>query len=247
MVRFLVIVFGLLISTMAHGADGAQSRAIGFSPDGKYFAFEQYGNQDGSGFTYSDIFVLDLVNDKWVAGTPIRVLHESEEDPIDVARAKAWRLAEPIIAKFNVTASYDTLAHRPFTELVPDRRKVQFARYYNSLGSTEGYEAKGVHELSVQDVPVPSDKTCADYDSVPAVGMELTLRNVTSGKVATLVKDTSIPKSRFCPAKYDIESIYAMSAYSQTVDPHVAIIGVFSRGFEGLDRRFIAVPFELIE
>ena len=61
-------------------ADGAQSRAIGFSPDGKYFAFEQYGVQDGSGFEYADIFVIELASDTWVKGTPVKVMDREEGD-----------------------------------------------------------------------------------------------------------------------------------------------------------------------
>ncbi len=67
--RALAALLLSVVAGSAQAADGAQSRPIGFSPDRRYFAFEQYGVQDGSGFAYSDIFVIDLSNDSWVKGS----------------------------------------------------------------------------------------------------------------------------------------------------------------------------------
>jgi predicted secreted protein len=245
MIRVLTAM--LLFTSAAHAADGAQSRAIGFSPDGKYFAFEQYGNQDGSGFTFSEIYVLDIAQDKWVPGTPVKILNESEESKIEDARQQAISKAAPIIAQFNVTGAFDTLVHMPFTEIITDRRKVRFARYYNSMGDVAAYEFTGSFELEVKDVKVVQPKECPDGDFLTFVGMEVTLKNMKTGVVKTLTKDVGIPKSRYCPHAYDLEAVFAPSTYQVPGDPLVALIGVYSRGFEGSDRRFIAVPFELFE
>jgi predicted secreted protein len=59
-------------------------------------------------------------------------------------------------------------------------------------------------------------------------------------------EDTTLPASRHCAVAYDIEAIVAPSNV-ETVDRLVAIIGVYRRGFEGADRRFIAVPFKWSE
>ena len=96
--RFLALL--LLATPAAQAADSAQSRAIGFSPDGRYFAFEQYGIQDGSGFGYSDIFILDIEQDRWVPGTPVQVLIEDESTHIDEARKQANQKAQPLITQF---------------------------------------------------------------------------------------------------------------------------------------------------
>ena len=68
--------------------------------------------------------------------------------------------------------------------------------------------------------------------------------DVKSGKSITATRDTAIPKSRFCPHAYDIEAVFAPAGYGQEEETFVALIGVYSRGFEGSDRRFIAVPFK---
>ena len=232
-------------------ADGAQSRAIGFSPDGKYFAFEQYGVQDGSGFEYADIFVIDLAADTWVKGTPVKVMDKEEgedEVQLDATRAKALAQAKPVLDKLNITGSVETLVHMPFTQLgIADRRTARFGRYYASSSNPADYDALGAYDITVQDVKLPAPGNCFDLDIATPVGMEVTVRNLKSGKAATAAKDTAIPTSRSCPHAYDIEAVFASMRYTQGPDPLVALVGVYSRGFEGSDRRFVAVPFTLPE
>ena len=67
-----VTLLAALFSGSAIAGDSAQFDAIGYSPDGRYFAFEQFGIQDGSGFAYSEIFIIDLQTDSFVAGAPFR-------------------------------------------------------------------------------------------------------------------------------------------------------------------------------
>ncbi|MBL8790568.1 MAG: DUF2259 domain-containing protein [Rhizobiales bacterium] len=232
-------------ATAAQAADGAQSRAIGFSPDNRYFAFEQYGMQDGSGFAYSDIFVIDLSNDSWVKGTPVRVLDENESGEVDTARAKAMAQAKAVIDSVKATGSVDTLVHLPFTQIgTQDRRKVRFARYYASSADPASYDALGSWEIEVKNVALPAPAGCTDLDLALPVGLEVTVKDVKSGRSITAMRDTSIPKSRFCPHDYDIEAVFAPSRDSQQEETLVALIGVYSRGFEGSNRRFIAVPFK---
>jgi predicted secreted protein len=236
-----------LSAIVAEAADGAQSRAIGYSPDARHFAFEQYGIEDGSGSAYADIFVLDTETNTWVKNTPVRVLGEEGEADIAATRAKALAKAAPTLELLNLAGAFDTLVHMPFTEIIAERRKVRFARYYASTADTGAYDAMGSYELQVSDTAVPTPANCPDPDDFKVVGMTLSIRNVKTGTVKTLAKDTAIPKSRSCPTAYDLEAVFAPTAQGLNRDPLVALIGVYSRGFEGSDRRFIAIPFELFE
>jgi predicted secreted protein len=237
----------LFSATVAQAADGAQSRAIGFSPDGKYFAFEQYGTQDGSGFGYADIFIIDIGKDAWAPGTPVRVLDENESGSVDAARSRAAAQAAPVLSSLNVTSSYDTLLHRPFTDFTGDRRKVRFARYYASTADTGAYDALGSYEIEVKDIALPVPANCTETDIAMPVGMEVTLTNLKTGTTRSFARDTVLPTSRGCAHGYDIEAVFAPSSDAIQLDPVVALIGVYTRGFEGSDRRFIAVPIELFE
>ena len=95
---------------------------IGYSPDSRYFAFEQYGTQDGSGFPYADIFILDLKTNAWVDGSPIRILIEDETATLAAARAKAIATAASrCCRRIAITEPASVLAAKPATEVQADR------------------------------------------------------------------------------------------------------------------------------
>ncbi len=246
MLRALIVFLIGCLPALAHAADGASSQVIGYSKDRRYFAFEQYGDQDGSGFPYSDIFVIDISNDTWVKGSPFRVMIEDEEKSISDARRKSAELAKPLLAQLNIEETAQVLVANPFTEYGANRLMVRFDRYYNSMGSYAEDARRGIFEMQVKSIALPQPSNCLEPDFV-GMGMELTLRNRESGKSKSIVRDDSIPMSRNCPLDYDIEAIYAPTGFLNGPDPLIALIGVYTRGFEGSDRRFIAVPFELIE
>ena len=50
----------LLMGGPALAMEQATFKFLGFSQDGQYAAYEQYGYQDGSGFPYSEIIVLQV-------------------------------------------------------------------------------------------------------------------------------------------------------------------------------------------
>jgi predicted secreted protein len=243
MMRCLAALFLLLASTTVYAADGAKFRAIGFSKDNRYFAFEQYGVQDGSGFAYTDIFLLDLPNDSWVKGTPITVQVEEEVDWAGSARAKAKQQAADVLRSLAIDSDAEILAANPFTEVLKDRSRIKFHDHYNnSMGLYGDSENQGTWDLIVADTKVPLPEGCEDDMGI--VGFKLTLKNNKSGATTLLHEDKTIPKSRFCTVGYDVEAIVQPAGGSDS-GQIVAIIGVSRRGFEGADRRFIAVPFKL--
>ncbi len=239
----LLIAFCLFITiSTAFAADGAKFRAIGFSPDSRYFAFEQYGVQDGSGFSYADIFVLDIGQDDWVKGTPIKTLLEDENALVAAVRAKAKQTANEVLRATGISVDAEILASNPFTEVVFDRSKLSFHDHYNhSMGIYGNVDDQGTWTLIASAIKVPLPSDCeAD---IGVVGYKLELRNNKSGQATLLHEDKSLPKSRFCAVGYDIEAIVQPAGGAEN-GQLVAIIGVSRRGFEGADRRFIAVPFK---
>jgi predicted secreted protein len=71
-------------------------------------------------------------------------------------------------------------------------------------------------------------------------GLDMTIGK-NGGPGTHIYEDKEIPKSRNCPMAYRLIAVYAPSRYSEF--PYsVALIGVYRRGFEGPDMRYIAVP-----
>ena len=55
-IRLALIILLGVFSLEASAGDTATPQVLGFSADGKVFAFEEYGIQDGSGFPYANRF-----------------------------------------------------------------------------------------------------------------------------------------------------------------------------------------------
>ena len=109
----------LVASANAQAGDAAARRIIGFSPDGAYFAFEQYGELDAgaSASGYSEIDIIDTRTDEFVGGKPILVVDESEESTLTLeqARAQAAAKAAPIVAKYAIAMRGQQTASDKFT------------------------------------------------------------------------------------------------------------------------------------
>jgi predicted secreted protein len=241
----VIALLTLFAAPQAWASDAAESVLLGYSPDGRYFAFEQFGTQDGSGFPYSEIFVLDLDRNSWVEGTPIRVLIENEEATAGAARARSAAAAGPMLTRLKVSEPAVVLASSPATEVRDDRNSLAFDRYYRHMGgsvpmpASETWARRYEMKVSTTDLaPVPEH--CQDYGE-PVKALTVTLTELNSGKTTTVHQDSGVPQSRGCPQGYDIDKIVAPAAYGED-SRFVALIGVYTYGFEGQDRRYIAVP-----
>lgn len=244
--RALALLAAILLgSSPALAADGAAFNAIGYSPDSRYFAFEQYGVQDGSGFPYWDVFVIDLKANAWVKGSPYRALIESEEAKPAAARDQARAAAAPALKELDITQPAELIAANPATEAVPERERLTFDRWYESLGarSTEKSQLGVRFELSVEKIPLPRPAQCPEGDG-ESYGVRVMLKDLQTGTSRAIHEDKTIPDSRNCPAAYDVAAVVAQTGFPVT-DRMVALVGVYARGFEGLNHRFIAVPFTI--
>lgn len=233
------LLFLAITATAAAAADNAERAAIGFSPDGRYFAFEQYGVQDGSGFPYSEIFVIDLDANQWVKGSPFRARIEDEAALVSSVRAKAAKSAASLIGQLKTAEAGDALAAQLPTQAVADRHRIGFDPYYQSQTSQKGDR----FTLSLDFVPFAAPESCYAEDG-KQMGFRLTLKDNESGTEKEVHKDAAIPSSRYCPRDYDISDVIAYRPSSGEAR-QVALIGVYTPGFEGVNRRFIAVPFRL--
>lgn len=230
--------FGFLaLVAPALAGDAADFAALGFSLDGRYFAYEEFGVQDGSGFPYSNIFILDVAEDKWAGGSPFRTRIEDEQPGLATVRAESAAAAAAAIAKLGISEPAVFAALHADAEPVDDRRVIKFG--------TPGFGLSGPDDtatLSLTTFPSTSTVRCVeDFGFEPPVGFELTFEP--SDRMATMMyRDESVPASRNCTVDYQLSAVVAPVNWSWRNLTPVAIVSVFSHGFEGPDRRFIAVP-----
>jgi len=239
----------------AQAGDAAARRIIGFSPDGAYFAFEQYGQLDAgaSASGYSEIDIIDTRVDEFVGGKPIRIVDESEEATmtVDQARKQAAAEAAPILAKYGIAPRGDRTAFDKFT--FPDETVA-----YNDIARLEQvsqkwlsptYDQLGISTIQLDQILAESKTDCsASFDeaqqaadaSGKALGFRLTLQGQDGKPIKVLHEDKAVPGSRNCPTSYSLSEAYEFAPEGK---PAVIAVLVqrFSQGFEGRDRRFVAV------
>lgn len=220
----------------ASAGDFASFQPIGFSADGGVFAFEEYGIQDGSGFPYSNIFLIDTRKDTFLAGTPIRLRIDDENTGLAKVRAQTVEKAASLVQKYDLGANPGLLAaFNPITETESAAHRLTYRQY--AVDPPVG----GDFTLTLDEVPFTPSAQCKDV-TPQSIGFRLAFQTE-DGKASDRVvhADTSIPDSRGCPTGYRIGG--AMVYNPVDGEPvHVALVQVLSFGFEGHDGRWIAVP-----
>lgn len=229
------IVTVLLTATAVSAGDVAEMRPIGFSPDGRFFAFEQFGEQDGSGFAYAEIQVIDTETDSYVPGTPLSVLIRREEASIGEARREIVAKAKTIldIRKIGDDPGY-LVALSPFGELSEKRHELRYQDFPSF------YVSDGIYRLFLEEFSAEGEELCRSM-SVNVQGFALSLADdQRPDDRREVYRDQSIPKSRNCPSAYAIGGVVT-PAYGSSA-PHMVMIQVVSLGFEGNNLRWLAVP-----
>ncbi len=222
----------LLVATVAHAGDWADRAILGFSPDGSSFAFEEFGVRDGSGFPYSNIYVLDTTTNSAVAETPIRVMIEDRKVSLEDARTAARVQAQSVLDERGLAlTNYRTVASNPPTELSADPHSV---RFLTDLDATQPFMN---WELKVTPLSMDGGAYCASFG--PANGFRLTLYD-RDGNWRHLHEDSTLPEERLCPYDYAITDVIIYRP--KNGEPvMVTLLNLIRQGYKGTDRRYLAV------
>lgn len=243
--KTLVGILIILMSLAANAGDASDYKSLGFSTNGKYYAFIQDGNQDGSGFYWIELGIIDVAKNQYVGRASI--VNELQEDGHDTDdKTKAQFLAQlKSQLKFNtygfpVAAQEQVLIHRPHFD---------FSNYTNSIFSID-YWAQGgastdvqTYEILLNEVkaPVTADNDWCDW--YPNNMIELRLKKVDLYDEGSFIKDLQIdtqqPKKRACSSKYKV-------AYAMRSKDSLAVVLEFSQpGFEGPNYRYMVVTSQM--
>jgi predicted secreted protein len=220
----------------ALAGDAAAFDPIGFSADGRYFAYEEYGIEDGSGFAYDNVYVVDLIEDKWV-GRPVRVRVDDEAAPLPAVRAQAMAEAKSMLDRAALVDAPEVILLNADGEVGADGLEVQFGSLGNGLDAPQE-----PWTLALARFDSSSTAPCASYGmEEPVQGFALTLTDP-AGKAAEIHRDEAVPASRGCVSDYRIHAVVGPFQRGFSDSPLVALVSVYSLGFEGPNRRFVTVP-----
>ncbi len=249
----------LLPPGAAQAADAAALKVLGFSPDGRYFGFMQYGPQWDAGRMQTEIVVIDVSRDRFVQGVPLRVTadmrDDSTSDNIEPVLKKflayAERRAASLLSAHKISKPGTLLArdaearpgeHSSGSEMPPKGEgTAALAAKHPVLG-----ELKLKLETKTMDWPKTSRNgthkeagSCAEeMDPEKGVAFRLTLDQ--GARSIVLQDDKTIPASRNCTIGYGIVEVHAFDRPDGKVTLAV-VLGMHTRGFEGADRVFLAV------
>ena len=235
------IVAVMALALPAAAADRALINMLGYSEDGNYFAFEQFGIQDGSGFPFSDVFVVDLANDKWTYGTPFEAQGD-ENSELSTIRAEALAKAQDKLAEYNIGVPVQILALNGEGEFAADTGMRMHWSTPACCGA--GFTQADAQSLILSLRSIQSDEGyCQDMSPV---GYTLTYQDQNGARELHADGDV-LPKSRGCTLDYRIYAAvepfteYYADGFNRR---RVAIIATYPFGFEGVDRRFLVVPID---
>jgi predicted secreted protein len=219
----------------ALAGDAANFDPIGFSEDGRFFAYEEYGIQDGSGFPYDNIYLVDLIADQWV-GSPVRVRLDDDTATLSKARAGAMAQAKPMLDKAALTTPAEILLLNANGEIGANGTEVSFGMIGNGLD-----DVRDTFKLSLSAYESTTTEPCASYGmDGPVKGFALTLAD-SAGNAAEIYRDAAVPASRGCVSDYRIHAVIAPFPAGVSASPMVGVISAYSLGFEGPDRRFVTI------
>ena len=225
----------LLTATVVSAGDVAEMRPIGFSPDGRFFAFEQFGEQDGSGFAYAEIQVIDTETDTYVEGTPVSVLIKREEASIGEARRESFNQARAVLEARKIGDDPGHLvALLPIGELSEKAHELRYQAFPSF------YVAEGIHRVFLEEFDAKGQDLCQSMD-VKVRGFALFMASDAEPDARREVyRDTKVPKSRNCPSAYAIGGVVTPGLGSSA--PHMVMVQIASLGFEGNNLRWLAIP-----
>jgi len=219
-------------------ADVPDLNVIGFSPDGHYFAFEQYGFNAGHGVPYSNMYFVDVEHNTYVTKP---IIHEPPTNDLDAdieasqarVRNRSRIFAQNILKDLKLDYPQPGLRviHHPLTDLGVQNNHVSFTPDMPLGGlSYDKYDL----DLSLK--RVGKNVSCKGMGTPKIFKLSLSHND---GKQQILQEDKHLPPSRGCPLNYRIQDVYL---YQVEQRRYIAIvINVIFAGFEGQDMRYMVV------
>ncbi|PRH84975.1 hypothetical protein C5L14_23765 [Labrys okinawensis] len=251
MVRHAVRFFSALLSCNlaalpALAGDAATPDIIGFSKDGRYFAFEEYGTRDASIHPYSTIFVIDLDTGKTVPGAPFAVEHD-KEGPELAARAEARQQAEPLLARLGIdkkpTRQVVYEGARLFDPPTPDQAYATMAAEVTNLSIGDAVPGG---DVTVDVLPrTITDATCAarGRDKLKSFSLVRTLPENNRDNVIVYV-DEAAGHKRGCSQSNGLNALFVYRP-ANAKPRLVALVSYWPHSWEEPDRRHLAIPVPL--
>ncbi|MBX4996560.1 DUF2259 domain-containing protein [Rhizobium lentis] len=234
-----LIIGGMLAAAFAGlpgillAGDIASIQPIGFSADGKVFAFQEFGIKESDKAPYSETYFIDTDSGQYLEGTPFRTELTDKDANLSKARRQNLTAARSQMDKYDLLTNPGLIAaFNPPTELGSPTKTLR----YTTLAA-DG-PPKAPYTLSLGELPVPTPKECAAVDK-RVIGFSLQVIEKEGAPNRQAARQaTAVPAERTCSVEYRIGGavVYQPEAGNQV---HIALVLAFDAERNG---RWIAVP-----
>ena len=212
----LVLCLAFFVAPIALAAEASHLELIGFSKNGAFMAFTQFGTQDGSGFPYAYTSFVGVKNNRLEAelGGVLKV----DSATIEQARAKTRVQVAAEVKKYGIIAGNQGR----FIGVTPPHLSTTISEFF-AFDRTYGLSIATKTAIST-----------VEYCNAPPQLLIVKLM-VGSDQTRDLQRDIRLPGSRQCAYGYEMRSAHL---YGRSLAVFVAYQTV---GFEGADSRWMVV------
>ena len=217
---------------------------IGFSENGRFFAFELYGYDEYSDWAFSRIAIIDtrtsqLEGEQISSSLPPDEFPAKRQDAIAIVRDAAADQASSILASLGFNTDGELIGRRlvsnPVTEIATSAEFIVYPRYPLA---TEGVT------LALGEFRLPAPDHCVPWEP-GYMAVEIVLEG-NDGNARSVYRDERLAANRGCPEHYTISDVIIYDPAGDSVAPTVVVLlNSFNAALEGYDRRLAAVAFDL--
>lgn len=211
MLRLILVLSVGLSSVAAFAGDASTFHSLGFSENGKYYAFAESGVQDGSGFAYANIAVVEVAKNSFSASRRI-VIESVDDTESSTENALAKAIKEIRLSRFGIEAGknigQDLLVRLPTDFSDYTRNLFSFENWAEGGASTRVPKYEAIVETK-DGIDSTEGQFCSELLGTPPQLLKLSIvgRDATNGAVQVLQEDRVLPKSRNCTAEYGIQRV----------------------------------------
>ena len=216
MKKFVIALWlALFIAPSSLAAEASHLELIGFSKNGAYVAFDQFGIYDGRGTPYIHTSFVSVKNNRLEAEIKTEV--DLEGETVAQLRAKAKTQIAAAMKRYGIAAGNQGR----FIGITPPHMYTTISEFF-ALDRTYGLSIAMKPAMNTGDL-------CTEAPQLLIVKLEV------SGKTRDLQRDTRLPTSRECAYGYELRSAHL---YGRSL---AVFVSYQTRGFEGADSRWMVV------
>lgn len=247
--RIIFSIWAILVSLFSFSAMASQNsqlNPIGYSTEGRFFAYEEYRVNEASGKAYAKIYVIDLLELSRVVRTPIIYRADIGEESISDIRKQARKAANPLLQSLTIERPAIIAAMIGDGQPGMESDRLKFAVPGTRSLAGAQMDTLSSYEISLDIFKIEASAQCDQFmDSTPftsPVGFSLSLRSL-SPEVSSsreIYRDEVLQISRGCPFAYEIAAII-FPYDAKDLSNGVAVISANVASQEGILRHYLAI------